>query len=254
MSETIDAYVLPEMTWPEAEEALAAAELAIVPTGSFEQHGPHLTFETDSARAYEFGRRLATRLYPRVVLAPPITFGVSFHHMPFPGTITLRPETFQAVIRDVLWSLKQHGIEQFLLLNGHGGNIPSLGVSIVELRHGLDVHVAWASFTSLGRDAFDENKVAEIVGHACEGETSQAMALARWIVKEDRLAAGEVKGYPYVHLGAGYHLDVPYTFDELTANGALGDATHASRELGEAIVEQALERAIEFLEDFMRKS
>ncbi|CAG0949185.1 partial Creatinine amidohydrolase, partial [Anaerolineae bacterium] len=61
--------ILSEMTWEDAKHALARAELAIIPTGSFEQHGPHMTFEVDTARAVAFGKLLAERLYPRVILA-----------------------------------------------------------------------------------------------------------------------------------------------------------------------------------------
>ena len=92
------AHILPEMTWPEAKEALALAELALIPVGSFEQHGPHGTFEVDTGRAYGFGKLLAARMYPQVVLSPVVNIGVSYHHLNFPGTITLRPETFMAVV------------------------------------------------------------------------------------------------------------------------------------------------------------
>jgi len=248
---TDNAHILPDMTWPEAKAALAEAELAIIPTGSFEQHGPHMTFEVDTARAYEFGRLLAARLYPRVVLAPPVNMGVSYHHMNFPGTISLRPETFQAVIYDTVTSLQQHGISKFLLLNGHGGNIPSLGVIVVRLKQELGAQVAWTSFTSLARDVIKERATSEVMGHSCESETSQAMYLAPRVVREDRLAAGELLELPYRHLREGYNLVYPYAFDEITANGALGDATQASYEFGQAIVEAALQRATEFLEDFM---
>lgn len=249
-----NAFILPEMTWQDAKDALARAELAIVPTGSFEQHGPHMTFETDSARAYAFGKLLAERLYPRVLLAPAITFGVSYHHLPFPGTITLRPETFQAMVYDIVWSLREHGIRQFFLVNGHGGNRPSLDVMIVRLRHELGVRVAWASFTSLAAEVNKARVKSEMTGHACEGEVSQALYLAPHVVKRERIARGAVKGYPYKHIGKGNSISVPYTFAEITDNGALGDATLASEELGREIIEAALGKAVEFLEDLMDKN
>ena len=133
------AFILPEMTWPEAKDAFDKAELAIIPVGSFEQHSPYMTFTVDSERAYAFSKLLAARLYPRVLVAPPITFGISHHHMNFPGTITLRHETLDAMIYDIVWSLREHGIRQFFLVNGHGGNAPSLNVMIVRLRHELAV-------------------------------------------------------------------------------------------------------------------
>ena len=245
------ASILPEMTWPEAEVALAQAQVALVPVGSFEQHGPNGTFEVDTGRAYGFGKLLAARMYPRAVLAPAVNLGVSYHHMRFPGSITLRPETFMAVVYDVVWSLQQHGLNKFLILNGHGGNIPSLGVLIVKLRQELGVDVAWTSPTSLAREVLQEKVTSEPHGHACEGEISQALHLAPHTVRQEALTAGEFKGYPFRHLGEGYNLSYAYRFDEITANGALGDATLASRQLGQEIAEAGLEKTIEFLEDFI---
>ncbi len=244
------------MTWEDAKEALARAELAIIPTGSFEQHGPHMTFAVDTARADAFGRLLAERLYPRVILAPTIHIGVSYHHLKFPGTITLRAETFQAIIYDIIWSLRQHGLRQFYLVNGHGGNKPSLDIMNVKLRHELGVHVAWSSFTAMATEVKKARIRSEITGHACEGETSQALYLAPHVVKRERITRGAVKGYPYKFIGKGNSsaFNVPYTFDEITANGALGDATQASAELGQEIIDTALAKAVEFLTDFMDKN
>ena len=248
---TRDAYILPEMTWPQAREALAQAKLGLVPVGSFEQHGPHGTFELDTGRAYGFGRLLAARLYPRAILAPAVHLGVSYHHMGFPGTVTLRPETFISVVYDLVASLRRHGLNRFLILNGHGGNIPALGVLIVKLREELGVKAAWVSFTSLAGEVIRDRVQSESKGHACEGEISQALVLAPHTVHREALAPGEYQGYPLRHLGAGYSLGYPYRFDEITANGALGDATQASEELGWAIVETALEKAVELAEDLI---
>jgi creatinine amidohydrolase len=245
------AFILPEMTWPEAKEALAQAQVVLVPVGSFEQHGPHGTFELDTGRAIGFGRLLAARMYPDAILAPAVTLGVSYHHMNFPGTVTLRPETFIAAVYDVVWSLHQHGIDKFLILNGHGGNIPSLGVLVVKLKEELGVQAAWTSFTSLAKDVIKERVESEVKGHSCEGEISQAMVLAPHTVRPEALVPGQFKGRPYRHLGEGYNLVYPYRFDEITTNGALGDATQASEELGQEIVSAALTRAAEFLEAFI---
>jgi len=248
---TDNAFILAEMTWPEARKALTQARAALIPVGSFEQHGPHGTFELDTGRAYGFGKLIANRLYPQVVLAPAVPFGVSYHHMNFPGTITLRPDTFTALVYDVVWSLKQHGVERFLILNGHGGNIPALGVLVIKLKHELGVKAAWTSFTSLGKEVIESRVTSESKGHACEGEMSQALYLAPHTARPDVFAPGEYKGYPYRHLGEGFNLAYPYAFDKITANGALGDATLASKELGQEIVETALAYAVEFLEDFI---
>ncbi len=248
--------ILGQMTWEDARDALENVELAIIPTGSFEQHGPHMTFEVDTARAAAFGKLLAERLSPRVILAPPISLGVSYHHMDFPGTITLRAETFQAIIYDVVWSLREHGVKQFFFVNGHGGNKASLDIMAVRLRHELGVRVAWSNFSMLAAEVRKGRIKSEITGHACEGETSQAMYLAPHVVKRDRLTRGTIKGYPYKFMGKGNNggIIVPYTFAELTENGALGDATQATEAYGKEVIDAALAKATEFLIDFIDKN
>ena len=80
---------------------------------------------------------------------------------------------------------------------------------------------------------------------------SQALYLAPHTARPKAFTRGEYKGHPYRHLGEGFNLVYPYAFDEITANGALGDATLASEELGREIVETALNNGVEFLEDFI---
>jgi creatinine amidohydrolase len=244
--------ILPEMTWPDAKEALARAELAIVPVGSFEQHGPYMTFESDAARAWGLGKMLAERLYPRVILAPTVTFGVSQDHMRFPGTITLRPETFQSVIYDVGWSLRQHGLRQIYFLSGHGGNRASLQLAMIRLRDELGIRSATSTISPLARRVLQQRLTTAINGHACEDEVAQALILSPHVVKRERLVPAVLKGYPYKSLGKKNNpFTVPYRFDELTENGGTGDATLANEELGKEIIQEAIETATEFLIDFM---
>src|ERR671912_979269 len=93
---------LARMTSPEAAEALAGAEVALIPVGATEQHGPNMSLETDTAVAYQLALHTAAALHPRAVVTPPLPYGVSYHHMSFPGTMTLSPETFQAVVLEVV--------------------------------------------------------------------------------------------------------------------------------------------------------
>ncbi len=247
-------YVLWEMTWPELEAAMAEIRLVVIPVGATEQHGPHATFATDSVRAYEFSLRLAERLYPEVLVVPVMPFGVSPHHMAFPGTITLSGETFMQVLYEVVESLAEHGFERFLFVNGHGGNRPALELLVQRLRRELDVLAAWVSITELANDVVQRGKVAEVIGHACESETSQLLYLAPWAVREDLLAAGELLEPAYPHASWWGPVHVASSFDEITANGALGDARAASVEFGEEIVETALQRLVEFVEAFIEES
>jgi len=137
----VPAYVLTEMTWPEAKEAFQTATLAIVPIGAQEQHGPHLKMSCDAVLATEMARRLAERLYPHAVVTPTVNMGVSPHHLNFPGTITLHPETLIRLLRDIVRSLHRHGLRRFLFLNAHGGNQATLQVAATALAEELDVRL-----------------------------------------------------------------------------------------------------------------
>ncbi|MGE5601739.1 MAG: creatininase family protein [Nitrososphaerales archaeon] len=112
---------LSRMSWPEVEARLSAGlRLAIIPVGSFEQHGPHLPLRTDYALAY--GRAMRIAALTDAVVAPVVMAGLSAHHLDFPGTISLQPETLVAILRDTACSLARHGIDRIILLSGHGGN------------------------------------------------------------------------------------------------------------------------------------
>ena len=246
------AYVLTQMTWPEVRDALKTARLAIIPTGSCEQHGPNMTLETDAAIAYALAERLTEQLHPRALLAPVLPWGVSPHHMSFPGTITLRPETFDAILWDVVVSLKQHGLNHFFLVNGHGGNVASLEVLMASLRDKLGVHVAAMMYMRLAADLIKAGAQTSLYGHACEVEASVGLYLAPHSVRDERVK-GETLPYahPHTDLYSAGRLSYPFRFDELTRNGALGDARLATYAFGEQIVTTTLTRAVEFLESFI---
>ncbi|NLK00157.1 MAG: creatininase family protein [Clostridia bacterium] len=248
-------YLLTEMSWPEVEEALKTVEVGIIPVGAHEQHGPNLAESCDAVRATEFCKLLAERLYPRILVTPTVNIGVSYHHMPFPGTITLRPETLVAVVRDIACSLREHGIKKMLIINAHGGNQQALGVAVTNISQEMkDVEIAWTQYTNFSTESIAKHVKSEMFGHSCEREVSEAMYLAPHIIKKDKIEKGKIIGMPYIYSAAnGRPLGVSYTFDQVTENGALGDATKASYEAGKDICEEALEKIGAFLEDFMSK-
>ena len=97
-------------------------DVAVVATGSIEQHLEHLAFEQDIASSTRVAEMAAERLYPQVVLAVPINVGIAEHHMHSVGTLTVKPSTWLAVVFDTVETLMRHGIRKILILNGHGGN------------------------------------------------------------------------------------------------------------------------------------
>jgi creatinine amidohydrolase len=97
-----------------------AATVALLPIGSFEQHGPHLPLTTDTVVAATIANEIATA-YP-VRLLPPITISCSHEHAAWPGTVSISASTLAAVVRDVAASVHAAGVEALVLVNGHGGN------------------------------------------------------------------------------------------------------------------------------------
>jgi creatinine amidohydrolase len=122
---------LPHMTWPEVEQALKRTDVVIIPVGSIEQHSKHLPLGTDSYDAIEICKLIAQK--SEVLVAPVVLAGLSSHHMGFPGTITLTPETFEAVVYETALSLIKHGFRKILIYSGHDGNEVSVANVIQKI-------------------------------------------------------------------------------------------------------------------------
>ncbi|WP_100399286.1 creatininase family protein [Bacillus sp. FJAT-44742] len=234
-------YNLTEMTWEEVDEALPATKIAIIPVGAHEQHGPHMAESCDAVLATEMADLLAQRLSPMALVTPTINMGVSPHHLHFPGTISLQPDTLIAVIRDIIESLRGHGIRNFLLLNAHGGNQSTLSVASMKLSKELDVAVYFAKTTSSAKKAMDTNIESVLFGHSCEREVSEALYLAPHVVRRERLEKGDIHSGNWELLRPGKPVQGFYYYEEMTKNGCIGDARKASEEIGREIVEEALD-------------
>lgn len=124
-------------TWPEVEAYLSRSKAVILPIGSTEQHGPNGLIGTDALCAEAIAQRVGERL--EVLVAPTIAVGMAQHHMAFPGSMTLKPSTLVAVVRDHLTSLVRHGFRDVLVVNGHGGNIATVYTAFAETQAELDL-------------------------------------------------------------------------------------------------------------------
>lgn len=152
---------------------------AIVPTAATEQHLEHLEMIHDTASVTYMAEHAAKALYPDVVVATTIPIGVSEHWMPHRGTLTVRPEIFTEYVYDVCDALKRGGVENILILNGHGGNVKPMMGRMEEFRKRLGVNVRFNSYwdTYPIEIVYQYMEKERLPGHADEYETSMAMAL-----------------------------------------------------------------------------
>ena len=235
----MDKLVIGKMTWPELDQEMKNIKVALVPVGSCEQHGPNTTFATDAARAAAYAERLAERCGNKVVVFPCVTYGLSLHHMDFPGTVTLRVETMMNLLEDIGVSIAKHGIKKILYLNAHGGNFPALEGAVINLKqlHGVDAYwSAVGSEISLG----GLTGLPKLIGHACEVETSSCLYLCPELVREERVP-GIMQDSMLTHdsfVKGGGAWSWKY---DASLNGALGDARKATYEIGKEMTEAALE-------------
>jgi creatinine amidohydrolase len=238
--------IIDEMTWPELEAELSNIKVALVPVGSCEQHGPNTTFTTDAVRAYKFAKLVAERMGNKVVVFPPVNYGLSLHHMDFPGTVTLRVETLMHLLEDIAISIRAHGIEKTLFLNAHGGNYPALDGAIIDLKQMHGINAYWSAIGSeIAINSSLEGSIkmeldGHVIGHACEVETSHCMYLAPEIVREVRQPS-EMQDSMYTR-GTMIKGSAPWSWKyDVTLNGALGDARKASIEFGKQMTDLTLD-------------
>ncbi|MEO9322552.1 creatininase family protein [Nocardioides sp. C4-1] len=248
-------YRLSEMTTDDAAAAVARGTVVLLPVGALEQHGPGLPLGTDQIRADALVERVAAELPDAVVIGPPVPVGVSPHHTAFAGTVTLRPATFVAVLREYVDSLAHHGWRRFLVVTGHGGNNAALGVLAQELMADRpELELAWAPVTASAPGAVADLDRAEVTGHSGEAETAQMLHVAPHLVRSDLLEPGtttldQLDPVPRLARHAGPPT-LAVTYDRLSANGVLGDPRTATADAGRAIYDEATQRLVSFLKEW----
>jgi len=221
---------------------------AVLAVGSTEYHGDHLPYGTDSMVATHLTEAVAERVEGLLVL-PPLPFGMSLHYASFPVAISLTTETLVRVLKEVFGSLLKHGIRKLLIVNGHDGNIAAIETASREFRVDhpemrIAVLEAWwvTAGELLPSDAFE---VWGGLGHAGEGETSMMLAIEPELVDMER-AEGVVPDLPQ-------HVELKWTFDELTPYGVTGDPTKATVEKGELMRDALVELLVSFVEKMDEK-
>ena len=260
-------HFLERMTWPEVEARIASGvEAVLIPIGTTEQHGRHMPLDTDCfiarsicSRAAELGERDGVSL----LVAPTLNVTLSWYHMQFPGSMRLTTPTFLQVFREVCDSLVHHGFESLIAVNGHGGNIAALTVTVNHYLETTGRRVFLVQWWDLAADV-----LASVEGpmiHAEEAETSLALG-QRVLMEEatrdayDRGQAVKDAGLPWTsfgkyamaHRGPGVIVPMDMLRD-ITESGVVGDATKATRETGEKVLEVLIPRIVQVAREMSGK-
>jgi creatinine amidohydrolase len=170
------------------DEAERAASVALLPVGSFEQHGDYLPLATDTIVASAIAREIAAR-YPVLVL-PPITISCSHEHAAWRGTVSISARTLHQVVVDIADSLSASGVRRLAIISGHGGNYVLNNVAQEASIHGPRVALfpQWPDWDKAREDAGLESGGHEDM-HAGEIETSILLATCPEAVRPGNEAA-----------------------------------------------------------------
>lgn len=249
------------LTFPDIEQYLTEDDRVIIPVGAVEQHGPHMAMGTDSILAEDVGLEAARR--SGVLIYPTMWYGWSENHMAFCGTVTLRPETLQAMVRDVVESLSVHGFRKFIIVNGNRrANLPPIQVAAAELMANGERVVAVADVAYLNTSDIQRIRKSEPggIGHAGEIETSMMLHLHPDCVWMDKAVASPTKAGntmmtaflppdPAFEGGSRFQLTRhPMSAKKSTKGlGVSGDPTVATAETGREVMETMVAGLVEVL-------
>lgn len=249
------AFQLGRLTWPEAEARFREVDVALLPVGAVEQHGPHLPLDTDAFDADYLAQAVARACAdPKPLVLPLVPYGVSYHHADFPGTVDITPETLSQITYDIGMAAARNGATKLVIINGHGGNGPALHFAAQKINR--DAHIFTCVDTGETSDP-DVNALAETPNdvHAGEIETSTALAVRPEGVHMERAK-------PFVPEFSSRYLDFSskrsvewYAHtSKISISGVLGDPTRATREKGERMWALMIRHLVSFVEDLKRLS
>jgi creatinine amidohydrolase len=245
-----------DIHWPEVSGAGPARWIAVLPLAATEQHGPHLPLGTDVMIAQAYLARVR-ELLPDAI---PATFlplqpvGISTEHIGYPGTLTLPTEVALKTWMALGEGVARAGVKKLVMVTSHGGNSAAMTLVAQDLRAQfglLAVTTAWARLT-----APEELFSTEEIRHGVHGgavETSIMLARYKQQVRTDKIAdfrpASIAMEKEYRWLSA--HRPAPFAWQaqDLHASGATGDATIASAEKGERLLDQGARAFCELLAD-----
>jgi creatinine amidohydrolase/Fe(II)-dependent formamide hydrolase-like protein len=248
-----DGYLWGELTWRQARTRIKKMDVALLPVGAIEQHGPHLPLDTDAFDADYLARRVAEACSdPKPLVLPPISYGVSYHHADFTGTVSISNDTLAKMIYEIGMSVSRNGIRKLVMINGHGGNSPALNYAAQMINR--DARIFVCVDTGETSDV-DIDKIVETPNdvHAGEIETSTGLAVRPQLVQMDQ-AKKQIPKFSSRYLDFSSKRGVlwyAYT-RKISPSGVMGDPTKASAAKGERIWEMMIAHLVSLVEDLKR--
>jgi creatinine amidohydrolase len=243
--------LLAQSTWPEVEARLRVSRAVVVPIGSNEQHGPTGLMGTDWMCPEIIAHHASDAEPEGLLVAPTFAVGMAQHHLAFPGTISLRPTTLIAAVRDWTLSLAAHGFQHIYWLNGHGGNAATLEAAFSEIYAEASFAGRPRGFALKLRNWWELSGVLRLCarlfpdGHGSHATPSE-IAVTQF-------------GYPHAVKAAAYEPRVASSgpireagdFRRRHPDGRMGsDPAQASPEKGREIVELAARSLLDELKSF----
>jgi creatinine amidohydrolase len=249
--------LLQDLTWPEVKSLDFDSLVVIFPTGSFEQHGPHLPFTTDSDIVSAVAQGVERTMPDKVLLLPTLWPGLSTHHMHFPGTMDVPQMVYIQLVSELGKSVAGMGAKKVFILNGHGGNDTPLRAALRELKTAASAtRFVYASYWTLAAQTLRVVRQSETggLGHACEMETSIMLHLHPERVKIERAVRdGPTYDDPYRKVDMQFARPVYFVneFHEVTQSGVIGHPDLASAEKGQRFLDGIVAEVSAFVEHFL---
>jgi creatinine amidohydrolase len=249
--------LLKDLTWPDVKSLDFERLIVLFPTGSFEQHGPHLPFTTDTDIVSAIADGVEQAMTDRVLMVPTLWPGLSTHHMHFPGTMDVPQRVYIELITELGKSLSSMGTRKVFILNGHGGNDTPLRTALRELKTAVpETRFVFASYWTLAAKTLRDVRESELggMGHACEMETSIMLHLCPERVHLERAVRdGPTHTDPYRKADMQHARPVFFVneFHEVTQSGVMGHPDLASAEKGKRFLDGIVAEVRGFVEHFL---
>jgi creatinine amidohydrolase/Fe(II)-dependent formamide hydrolase-like protein len=238
-----------ELTWPEAGRYLKQVDIALLPVGSIEQHGPHLPLDVDAFDAEYLARRVAEACsVPRPLVLPLVPYGVSYHHQDFPGTLSVSNQALAQFVYEIGLSAARNGINKLVIINGHGGNAATLNFAAQMINRDTRIFTCVDSGETSDPDILALAETRNDV-HAGEIETSTTLAVRPGLVQM-RKAKPFVPKFSthYLDFTSSHSIDWYARTAGISKSGVFGDPTKATAEKGEAIWKLYIDHLVALVE------